>query len=85
MYKRKTFPLKEFFPHLPIVLALGVISFYQIILSPLLKTLLGTPRICRYSPTCSEYTKQALRNHGIIKGSLLGLRRILACRPGGAV
>lgn len=36
---------------------------------------------CLYEPTCSEYTKQALNNKGVIIGSLLGLWRILRCNP----
>lgn len=36
---------------------------------------------CRFYPTCSEYTKQAIDKYGIIKGSLLGIIRILKCNP----
>ena len=36
---------------------------------------------CRFSPTCSEYTKIAIENYGAIKGSFLGIRRILKCNP----
>lgn len=35
---------------------------------------------CKYSPTCSEYTKQAIIKHGTLKGSWLGMRRIASCR-----
>ncbi|MCL2504795.1 MAG: membrane protein insertion efficiency factor YidD [Alphaproteobacteria bacterium] len=38
-------------------------------------------RQCRYLPTCSEYTKEALRKHGVIKGTVLGIKRISKCRP----
>lgn len=34
---------------------------------------------CIYSPTCSEYTKQAIQKYGILRGSYLGFRRILRC------
>lgn len=36
---------------------------------------------CRYYPTCSEYTKQAILKHGLWQGSYLGLKRILMCNP----
>ena len=38
-------------------------------------------RKCRFYPTCSEYTKQAIDKYGIIKGSLKGIKRILKCNP----
>ena len=54
-----------------------LIRFYQKILSPLL------PNVCRYTPSCSEYFIQALQIHGVLKGSWLGIRRILRCHPWG--
>ena len=36
---------------------------------------------CKYYPTCSEYTKQAIEKYGCLKGSFLGLKRILKCNP----
>ncbi len=53
------------------------IRFYQICISPLF------PPVCRYTPTCSQYTIEALRKHGPLKGLWLGAKRILSCRPGG--
>jgi len=38
-------------------------------------------RVCRFTPTCSEYTYQAVEKYGLIKGSFLGLKRILRCHP----
>jgi uncharacterized protein len=38
-------------------------------------------RICRYHPTCSEYTYQAIKKYGTIKGGWLGLKRIVRCHP----
>lgn len=40
-----------------------------------------TPPRCRFYPTCSEYTKQAIMKYGIIKGSWLGIKRICKCHP----
>ena len=39
------------------------------------------PKVCRYVPTCSEYTAQAIEKYGAAKGSWLGLLRILRCHP----
>lgn len=51
------------------------IRLYQQVLSPLL------PASCRYYPTCSQYTLEAIRGHGVMRGLGLGLRRILRCHP----
>lgn len=56
---------------------LGLIKIYQTFISPF------TPATCRYQPTCSSYTKQALEKYGLIKGSWLGLKRIISCNPWG--
>ena len=53
------------------------IVFYQTCISPF------TPPTCRFTPTCSEYAKQALRKHGPIKGLYLAVWRILRCNPWG--
>jgi putative membrane protein insertion efficiency factor len=51
------------------------IRFYQRFLSPL------KPPTCRFHPTCSEYALRAIRDHGALKGVLLGGWRILRCNP----
>ena len=53
------------------------IVFYQTCISPF------TPPTCRFTPSCSEYAKQALRKHGPIKGLYLAVWRILRCNPWG--
>jgi uncharacterized protein len=58
-------------------LAVLLIRFYQLAISPLLG-----PR-CRYHPTCSEYAIEALRRYGIIKGGWLTIRRLGRCHPWG--
>ena len=55
------------------------INFYQSFVSVIIKNILGTDRMCRFSPTCSEYTKQMVKQHGLF-GILLGVKRIGACR-----
>lgn len=52
-----------------------LIQIYKRALSPFL------PPACRFEPTCSVYTYQALMSHGFLKGSLLGVFRILRCQP----
>jgi len=37
--------------------------------------------VCRFRPTCSDYTYQAVEKHGVIKGIFLGSKRILKCNP----
>jgi putative membrane protein insertion efficiency factor len=48
---------------------------YQLIISPLL------PPSCRFTPTCSQYTLEAINRHGALRGSYLGARRLLRCHP----
>ena len=56
-------------------LLVGLIRLYQGILSPYLG------RSCRYSPTCSQYTLEAIQLWGPIKGLWMGLKRISRCHP----
>ncbi|MBN1765516.1 MAG: membrane protein insertion efficiency factor YidD [Sedimentisphaerales bacterium] len=52
-----------------------MVRFYQIAISPYL------PAACRYVPTCSEYTLEALKRYGLIRGSVMGFKRLLRCHP----
>jgi putative membrane protein insertion efficiency factor len=54
-----------------------LIKVYKYTLSPML------PNACRYTPTCSQYAEEAIRKHGVIKGTWLGLKRISRCHPWG--
>jgi len=60
-----------------IALLILPIRFYQLAISPYL------PPVCRYTPTCSAYSIEALRKHGPIKGLWLSLKRIVSCNPWG--
>jgi putative membrane protein insertion efficiency factor len=55
-----------------------LIKFYQYVLSPYL----GGSK-CRYTPSCSQYTMDAIKKYGPIKGVFLGAKRISRCHPGG--
>lgn len=57
--------------------AILLVRIYQTMISPL------TPSTCRYSPTCSTYSIEALKKHGLFKGSYLAIKRILSCHPWG--
>ncbi len=52
-----------------------LIEFYQKNISPALG------HYCKYEPTCSEYTKQAIEKYGSVKGIFIGIKRILRCNP----
>lgn len=54
---------------------LVLIRGYQLTLSRLL------PRMCRYEPSCSRYTYEAIAKHGAVKGTWLGVLRVLRCNP----
>ena len=56
-------------------LALLPVRVYRRVISPF------KPASCRFSPTCSQYTIEAVRAHGILRGSGLALWRILRCQP----
>jgi putative membrane protein insertion efficiency factor len=70
--------LRAFFQELDVSIArvlLGLVRVYQRLLSPLFG------RQCRFHPTCSEYAKQALNQHGSLFGIALTVWRILRCNP----
>jgi len=54
-----------------------LIKIYRFLISPLLGN------TCRYFPTCSNYSIEALRTYGLLKGLLLSFKRILSCHPWG--
>ncbi|HEX7314895.1 MAG TPA: membrane protein insertion efficiency factor YidD [Pyrinomonadaceae bacterium] len=53
----------------------SLLRFYKAFISPLL------PPACRFVPTCSEYALEAIERYGALRGSWMGLRRLLRCHP----
>jgi len=56
-------------------LLIGIVRGYQLLISPFLGN------NCRFYPSCSAYTIEAMQTHGAIKGLYLGIRRVLKCHP----
>ena len=54
-----------------------LVRFYQGAISPF------TPAVCRFEPTCSHYTVEALQKYGLFKGGWLSIKRIVSCHPWG--
>lgn len=52
-----------------------IIRMYQVAVSPLLGP------CCRFYPSCSEYSAEAIRRHGVLKGVVLGVFRLCKCHP----
>lgn len=69
--------LWHFLRRLLVMLLVLPIRFYQTSISPL------TPPSCRFTPSCSEYARQAIIKHGPFKGLCLAIWRILRCNPWG--
>jgi uncharacterized protein len=61
--------------NLPKSTLIGLVKGYKYLISPLL------PPSCRFYPTCSTYTIEAIEKYGAMRGTLLGLARILRCHP----
>ena len=54
---------------------MAMITLYKKSISPYL------PQTCRFSPTCSEYSLQAIEKYGSLKGGFMAIKRILRCNP----
>jgi putative membrane protein insertion efficiency factor len=57
------------------IILVSLLKFYKAAVSPWL------PPSCRFVPTCSEYACEAIQRHGALRGSAMGLRRLLRCHP----
>ena len=63
---------------IPALIGIGLVQFYRLTLSAVLG------RQCRYLPTCSEYTEEAIRRYGLWAGMWIGVARFQRCGPNGA-
>ena len=60
---------------IPANIAIVFVKFYRKFISPL------KPPCCRFTPTCSQYSIEAIQKHGFIKGVILTLYRLARCQP----
>ena len=67
----------KFITQLPANILILFVRIYQYTLSPFIG------RSCRYTPTCSQYSIDALKKYGAFKGGWMGLKRIASCNPWG--
>jgi putative membrane protein insertion efficiency factor len=67
----------KFITQLPANILILFVRIYQYTLSPFIG------RSCRYTPTCSQYSIDALKKYGAFKGGWMGLKRIVSCNPWG--
>lgn len=56
-------------------IGVGLIRLYRVTLSPFFRG------ACRFEPSCSVYTEQAILRYGLVRGSVMGARRIARCHP----
>lgn len=62
-------------------IALFLINFYQAFASTIIKSISGSPSVCRFDETCSEYAKRMVIEKGALRGFSLGFVRLLKCQP----
>ena len=59
-----------------------LLKVYKNVISPFLEALFG--KACRFTPTCSQYTIEALEKYGVARGLYLGIKRLSKCHPWGS-
>jgi len=77
MVIKQPIQLNKMLKNISIFPFLFLIRIYQSLISPLLG------QSCRFTPTCSQYAKKALKKHGLFKGLYLTLNRLSSCHPWG--
>ncbi len=56
-------------------ICLALIKFYRLFISPI------KPQVCRFYPSCSQYTYEAVSKYGFNKGLMMGIKRVIRCHP----
>ncbi|MFY9746766.1 MAG: membrane protein insertion efficiency factor YidD [Acidobacteriaceae bacterium] len=59
----------------------ALLAFYKRVVSPALHAVAGAGGACRFQPTCSEYAAIAIAEHGLVRGTMMALGRLLRCHP----
>ena len=77
--KKEGGPERIFFHQIPRLSALGAISIYRMTISPVIHAVLGPA--CRFEPSCSRFASDAIREHGLLRGGAMALRRLARCHP----
>ncbi|HYL58952.1 MAG TPA: membrane protein insertion efficiency factor YidD [Candidatus Acidoferrales bacterium] len=67
----------------PRMLALGALAVYRAALSPIIHALNHNRPACRFEPSCSEYARDAIAEHGLARGVAMALWRVARCNPWG--
>ncbi|MDX6593422.1 MAG: uncharacterized protein QOJ13_2618 [Gaiellales bacterium] len=62
-------------------LVIAALRGARLLLVPFQSQVSLTPRVCKYEPTCSCYGEEAIRRHGVVRGSALALWRVARCNP----
>lgn len=66
-------------------LLIGLVRFYQLLSRPIYSLMGGAVSACRFTPSCSLYAIEALRQHGAWRGSFLTVKRLCRCHPWGGM
>jgi uncharacterized protein len=60
---------------------ISTIRFYQVVISGILRQLVGVDRTCRYQLSCSAYAIAVIQQYGVARGSVLTMKRLVLCNP----
>jgi len=63
----------------PRLLGIVALSLYRLVFSPILHSMTGSA--CRFEPSCSRFASEAVREHGLLRGGMMAVRRLARCHP----